>query len=144
MLRETGGESDTLLRCMYARHHGASIVRASGEIDVPNVHLLAEMLEAALGDRRTIIVDLTGVSNIDSTGLNVLIRMHEQCALRNVSMAVVYTSQNLRRIFSVLSLENVLRIFPTVDWALRALSRSEGPRDLPATGVRASRIGNRD
>ena len=140
MLRETGGESDALLQCMYARHNGASIVRASGEIDVPNVHLLAELLEVALGDRRTIIVDLTGVSNIDSTGLNVLIRMHEQCALRNMNMAVVYTSQNLRRIFSVLSLENVFQIFPTVDAALRTLSYSESPRNLPAAGVRASRI----
>lgn len=142
MLAKT--EPAALLECTHARRNGAGIVRVSGEIDLPNVHLLAEMLEAALDDRRTIIVDLTGVSNIDSTGLNVLIRMHEQCALRKVNMAVVYTSQTLRRIFSVLSLENVFRIFPTVDAALRALSHSEGPRNLPAAGVRASRIDNRD
>ena len=121
MLAKT--EPAALLECTYFRRHRAGIVRVSGEIALPNIHLLAEMLDAALSDRRTIIVDLTGVSTIDSTGLNVLIRAHEQCGLRRTIMAVVFTSQTLRRIFSVLSLENVFRIFPTVDAALRAPSR---------------------
>ena len=111
-----------LLECTYVRRNGVGIVRVSGEIDLTNARLLAEMLDAALGDRRTIIVDLAEVSTIDSTGLNVLIRMHEQCVRRKTDIAVVFTSRNLRRIFSVLSLENVFRIFPTVDAALRALS----------------------
>ena len=137
-------EPAALLECAYVRRNGAGIVRVSGEIDLPNVHLLAEMLDAALGDRRTIIVDLAGVSTIDSTGLNVLIRVHERCALRQANMAVVFTSRNLRRIFSVLSLEDVFGIFPTVDAALRALSHSEGPPPS-SRGRRASvAIGNRD
>lgn len=137
-------EPAALLECTYVRRNGAGIVRVSGEIDLPNVHLLAEMLDAALGDRRTIIVDLAGVSTIDSTGLNVLIRVHERCALRQANMAVVFTSRNLRRIFSVLSLEDVFGIFPTVDAALRALSHSEGPPPS-SRGRRAGvAIGNRD
>ena len=88
-------EPAALLECTYVRRNGAGIVRVSGEIDLPNVHLLAEMLDAALGDRRTIIVDLAGVSTIDSTGLNVLIRVHERCALRQANMAVVFSVWDL-------------------------------------------------
>lgn len=121
-------EPATLLECTYVRRNGAGIVRVSGELDLPNIHLLAEMLDAVLDDRRTIIVDLAGVSTIDSTGLNLLIRAHEQCALRRANMAVVFTSQNLQRVFSVLSLENLFQIFPTVDAAIRALSLTEGPQ----------------
>lgn len=124
MLAKT--EPMELLECTYVRRNGAGIVRVSGEVDLPNVHLLAKMLDVALDDRRTIIVDLTRVSAIDSTGLNVLIRVHEQCAVRKANMAVVYTSKNVRRIFSVLSLENVFRTFTTVDAALRVLSHPPG------------------
>ena len=119
------GESDTLLQCKYARHNGAGIVRASGDIDLPNVHLFAEMLDQALGDSESVIVDLAEVSYIDSTGLNVLIGLHEQCARRRTNMAVVFTSRNLWRIFSVLDLQEVFRVFPTVDAALRALSHRD-------------------
>lgn len=122
--RDRGGPH-TRLHYRYARRNGAGVVGASGDIDLHNVHRLAELLELALDDSRTIIVDLEGVSYIDSTGLNVLMRLHEQCAQRETNMAVVFTSANLRRIFSVLRLEEVLRIFPTVGAALRALSPGE-------------------
>ena len=130
------GESDTLLQCKYARHNGAGIVRASGDIDLPNVHLFAEMLDQALGDSQTVIIDLAEVSYIDSTGLNVLIGLHEQCARRKTNMAVVFTSRNLWRIFSVLSLQDVFRVFPTVDAALRALSHSDGRGGQPLAASR--------
>lgn len=119
-------EPAELLECTYVRRNGAGVVRVSGKLDLPNVHLLAEMLDAVHDDRPAIVVDLAGVSTIDSTGLNLLMRMHERCALRKANMAVVFTSQSLRRIFSVLSLENVFQIFPTVDAAIRALSLTEG------------------
>ena len=121
-------EPAELLECIYVRRNGAGVVRVSGELDLPNVHLVAEMLDAVLDDRRTIVVDLARVFTIDSTGLNLLIRMHEQCGLRKANMAVVFTSQSLRRIFSVLSLENVFQIFPTVDAAIRALSLTKRPQ----------------
>lgn len=129
---------DALLQCRYARRNGAGIVRASGEIDLRNVHRLAEILDQALSDSRTVIVDFGGVSYIDSTGLNTLVRLHEQCAQRKTGMAVVVTSRTLRRIFSVLGLQDVFRIFPTVDAALQALSHPDGPGGPSANGRRAN------
>ena len=125
------GRPDARLQCRYVRRNAAGVVRASGDIDLHNVHRLAEMLEQALGDTRTIIVDLGGVSYIDSTGLNLLMRLHEHCAQRETKMAVVFTSANLQRIFSILRLHEVLRIFPTVGAALAALSPGERGDSAP-------------
>jgi len=124
------GELHAALRCTYARRGGATIVRASGEIDLHNVHRLADMLDLALTDSQTRIVEMAEVSYIDSTGLNMLIRLHEQCARRNMMMAVVFTSEHLRQIFAVLSLQDVFRIFPTVEAALRVPSHAGGPERL--------------
>ena len=138
----TKNESAPPLECTYVRRNGAAIVDASGEVDLGNIHLLAEMLDVALGDSRAIIVDFTEVSNIDSTGLNALVRLHEQCARRKTNVAIVFTSRNLWRMFSVLSLQDMFRIFPTVDAALWALShRLNGSGDARARGEQPTPFG---
>ncbi|HLJ62078.1 MAG TPA: anti-sigma factor antagonist [bacterium] len=139
------GKSDAFLQCRYTRRNGASIVRASGEIDLNNVHLVEEMLGRALSDSRTVVVDLAETSYMDSTGLNMLVRVHEQAARRHTTMAVVVTSRSLSRIFSVLSLQNVFRIFQSVDAALQALSHPAGPTRSSPRGPEADiSIGGRD
>jgi anti-anti-sigma factor len=132
------GGSDAQLVCRYARRNEVGIVHASGEIDLHNVHRLAEMLDQALSNNRTVIVNFAEVSYIDSTGLNMLMRRHERCAQRNITMVVVFTSRHLWRIFSVLSLEDVFRIFPSVDAALQVLSRLDGSGRPSARGKQAN------
>lgn len=132
------GASDAQLQCSYARRNGAGIVRASGEVNLHNVHLLGEMLDGALGNNRAVVVDFAGVSYIDSTGLNMLLRLHERCAQRATTMAVVLTSRHLWRVFSVLSLQDVIRIFPSVEAALQALPHpDDGPGRPSARGQEA-------
>ena len=131
-VRHAGG-----LAARYARRDGASIIEASGEIDLATIHLLEEMLGGVMDDGKALVVDLHDVSYIDTTGLNMLMRLHEQCARRKTNMAVVFTSRNLWRIFSALSLQDVFRIFPSVDEALRALSHPDGAGRPSARGEEA-------
>ena len=141
-LEETGGPGapsrvrgapDTLLHCKYARRNGVGIVHASGEIDLHNIHRLAEILDGALGDNRTVIIDFAEVRYIDSTGLNMLMRLHERCTQHKTTLLMV-TSRHVRWIFSVLSLQDVFRIFPSVDAALRAVSQPDGLARLSPRG----------
>lgn len=54
---------------------------AIGELDIATVPQLEEAFDAALAsDGASIVVDLAGVTFIDSTGLRLLIRMKETCA----------------------------------------------------------------
>ena len=53
---------------------GAWIVTAVGEVDVHTApRLRAALLEAEAGDPNTVVVDLTSVPFMDSTGLGVLV-----------------------------------------------------------------------
>ncbi len=53
-----------------------------GELDLATVPLLESAFDAVLGDddAEMIVVDLTELSFIDSTGVHLLIRMHRACA----------------------------------------------------------------
>ena len=53
---------------------------ASGELDISTVGLLEAPFDAAVAAEATaIVIDLGGVTFIDSTGLRLLIRMTEKC-----------------------------------------------------------------
>jgi anti-sigma B factor antagonist len=53
---------------------------ATGELDISTVGLLEAPFDAALdAPATTIVVDLAGVTFIDSTGLRLLVRMTEKC-----------------------------------------------------------------
>ena len=49
------------------------VIRATGELDLDTVNRLRSPLDAARWDRLTTLVDLSGVSFIDSAGLEVLL-----------------------------------------------------------------------
>ena len=60
---------------------GSYRVIASGELDIATVPVLEEAFDEALAaEAARIVVDLGGVTFIDSTGLRLLIRMNETCA----------------------------------------------------------------
>jgi anti-anti-sigma factor len=74
--------ADAGLRCVVEHDGAAAVVHASGELDMATLEALRRPL-AELGppDGRPVVIDLTGVSFMDSTGLRLLIaecaRAHE-------------------------------------------------------------------
>ena len=119
--RDTG--PDASLTCALSPREAANVVAIRGEVDLSNVHVLEETCTRALKSSLPLIVDLTTVPYIDSTGLNALMKIQARCQARKVEFAVAFTSKLLSRIFSVLSLQEKLRIFPTVEVAIETLSK---------------------
>jgi anti-sigma B factor antagonist len=62
-----------VLRVTVEALEDARVIRASGEFDSSTAELLRSPLEAARTDRVTTLVDLAGVSFMDSAGLRVLL-----------------------------------------------------------------------
>jgi len=94
-----------------------------GEIDLANAHVLKAILDRAHRDGRPVVVDLQETSYIDSTGLHPLVKAH---GTSRAPLAVAFTSDLLSRIFSVLSLQDLIAVYPSVDAAVKALSRTNG------------------
>jgi anti-anti-sigma factor len=61
--------------------NGSQRIFATGELDIATVPVLEEAFDAAVAtDAALIVVDLGGITFIDSTGLRLLIKMNDVCA----------------------------------------------------------------
>jgi anti-sigma B factor antagonist len=99
---------------------GVAIVRVAGEVDMVSSPALAKGL-ADVDHRgrslRHVVVDLSGVSFLDSSGIGALVVWVMACVKQGVTVRVVATP-TIRRSFAVTGLVDVLGLADTVDSAL--------------------------
>jgi anti-anti-sigma factor len=87
-----------------------SVVIVHGAIDLTNVHVLTEAVEHLVGREVPLLLDLTRVRHVDSTGLHFMRRVHDQCASKDVPFATV-ANPMVRRLCGLLALTTVIPIF---------------------------------
>jgi anti-anti-sigma factor len=87
-----------------------SLIAVRGALDLTNIHLFADAVDH-LGYREVpLLLDLTRVRYIDSTGLHFIRRVYDQCASKNVPFAMVANAM-VRRLCGLLSLTTIIPIF---------------------------------
>jgi anti-sigma B factor antagonist len=98
-----------------------NVLPLDGEIDLhvsPRVALsLSQMVKKKPGK---LVVDLSRVSYIDSSGLAVLIEAMQGVEEYGGSFAIAGMQETVRSIFEIARLDQVFRIYPDVDSALAA------------------------
>lgn len=100
---------------------GRTVVQVVGEIDVYTAPQLRERLDAEIdAGRYDLVVDLTGVSFMDSTGLGVLVGRLKQIRLNDGSMRLVCAHDRVLKVFVITGLDKVFAIYPTVGEAVAA------------------------
>jgi anti-sigma B factor antagonist len=102
------------------------VVRVAGEVDMSHEdELHTELRTAVEADTKGIVVDLTECEFIDSSAIRALLLSREEKTPQqgNESLAVAASSEQILRILSVMGLDQVIPIEPTVDQAAAALSR---------------------
>jgi anti-sigma B factor antagonist len=97
---------------------GVSVVSASGEIDIATAPALRDKLESSI-DRRpaVVVVDLLGVTFMDSTALGVLIGALKRCRDVGGTMRIVVSDPRVLKVFEITGLTELFSIFPTLDEA---------------------------
>jgi anti-sigma B factor antagonist len=102
------------------RHRdGSTIVAARGEIDVATAPVLRTGLDQALArDIGAVVVDLTGVTFIDSTGLGVLIGARRRCAEAGRDLRVVVDEPRILKVFEITGLTELFAIHASLEPAL--------------------------
>lgn len=100
---------------------GASVVSVTGEVDVHSAPALHEGLEAQIArDLRAVVVDLTAVAFLDSTGLGALVAGRSAAGDRGVALPVVCNSDRILKLFTITGLDGVFQLFDDVDSAVAA------------------------
>ncbi len=107
---------------MSSRQDGElTIAEVMGEIDVASAARFRDELGKAVADATShVVVDMTKVPFLDSTGLGVLVGRLKSMRLRDLDMVLVISDDRLLRSFKITGLDQVFRLFDTVDEALDA------------------------
>jgi anti-anti-sigma factor len=88
-----------------------SILRLHGDIDIDTARHLTERLNALIGNPSAApVVDLSGVTFIDSTGLGALMRAHQRLRRQGRALALICPAGPARRALEVSGLVGVLPI----------------------------------
>jgi len=99
-----------------ARTH---VISVRGEIHVSTAPRFSECLTEALAEGKTaVVLDLSEVEFIDSTGLSVLLNGLRRVVRQQGSMALVCTNPTVLRLFHITRLDGTFDIHPTREQAL--------------------------
>jgi anti-anti-sigma factor len=97
------------------------VVALPAELDYSNADQTGRALAAALASGASVVIaDLTGTTFCDSPGARMLWLVHNQAVEKRVGLRLVVTSAAVRRVLEIMELDDLLRIYPTLDAALDA------------------------
>ena len=102
------------------------LVRGVGEVDIaalPELRRLLDLVEAGAVDK--VVIDLTGVTFIDSMMLGVLLSATRRARPNGTELRIVVDDPHVRRIFELTLLDHVMKLYPSVEIALSSSSAGE-------------------
>ena len=88
-----------------------SVVAATGEIDMASIQSLAQAVARTLSADRPLVLDLTGIEFIDSSGLWFLLKTHRDATALGTTLAIA-TSPALDRVLHLAELTDHLPTHP--------------------------------
>ena len=97
---------------------GFAIVALQGEADLHTAPILRDGLEEAIETDSKVVVDLSGVSFVDSMMLSVLLGASRRARQRGTEVRIVVDDPHVRRIFELTLLDRVLPLYVDLAAAL--------------------------
>ena len=105
---------------------GIVVAHVKGEIDLANAPKLSRALIKAIpNDAVGVVIDLTGTTYLDSSGVSLVFELAERVHARQQQLRVALPEDApLRRVLRVVSLESVVPIRPTVEAAAEEIRQA--------------------
>ena len=105
-----------------ARDHGdTTVVSVNGEVDLYTSPRMREAILGGISKRRpNVVVDLSGVSYMDSSGIATLVEALQATRKRSGRLVLAGLTERVREVFELARLQSVFELAPTVDDALSA------------------------
>ena len=99
--------------------NGVTVVAPSGRLDVAGAPALKDAIsEAARDGAPRIVIDMEGVSFVDSTGLGSVIAALKQVRSREGELRLAAPNQQVRVVLELTTLDRVFPYYATVEEAL--------------------------
>ena len=101
---------------------GYPVVAVSGEVDVYSAPALKDSITDLLDSgATTVVVDLSGVAFLDSTGLGALVEARTATSNAGGALPLVCSQERIIKLFTITGLDEVFAIHPSVDEAVESL-----------------------
>jgi anti-sigma B factor antagonist len=120
---DLNGSAPLDVRIKDSRDGGATIVALAGELDLSTIPRMEGPLLEQVRQRRAVVLDLSDLSFIDSSGIGILIKASQQSNGTPMRVVIGPGSQ-VERIFRIAGIEKALRVFVDRDEALGELAPS--------------------
>ena len=97
---------------------GATIVAFEGDVDLQSSPAARKILLECVDKGSTVLVDLSGVEYIDSSGVASLVESFQNARKKNQQYVLVSVSEGAMRVLQLARLDKVFTICDSVDDAL--------------------------
>jgi anti-anti-sigma factor len=106
---------------------GVTVVAAAGELDLSTIPGLEGQLLREVNGRRSVVVDLTRLSFVDSSGIGLLIKAHRARENGAFLHTVVAPGSQVERVFALAGIDKALPLFRDLGEAIAALGAPAPP-----------------
>lgn len=98
-----------------------TVLAVRGEVDVHSASQLQDrLLQIIDSGQQSVVVDLSWLSFIDSTGLGALVAARNQAEQASVALRIACKSERMLKLFRITGLDAVFEIYPTLAAAVAA------------------------
>jgi anti-sigma B factor antagonist len=98
-----------------------TVLEVRGEVDVHSAGLLKDRLVQIISSgQHSVVVDLSWLAFIDSTGLGALVSARNHAQQADAVLRLVCTSERMLKLFRITGLDAVFDIYATVPQAIAA------------------------
>ncbi len=92
------------------------VISVSGEVDLATSPKLDSAVIAALKfGTEGLVIDLSDVTFMDSSGLGVIVRGLKRCREADIALDLVITSERVLKVFGITGLDQVIPIHDSLD-----------------------------
>jgi anti-sigma B factor antagonist len=109
------------------RLSATAVVRVRGELDIATVPALTDVLRGLEQPCDRVVLDLSGLTFIDSTGLTLAVTEHQRAAQEGVELVLAGATDNILKVLRLTGLDVTLLMAPDVASALADGHRASGP-----------------
>jgi len=101
------------------------LLQLSGEVDMNTSTkvraVMQETFQRITADIKTLLIDLSYVRYMDSSGIATLIEIMQNCRKKNIRLRLCALSPSVKDVFELARLGSVFEIYQTVDEAMAGL-----------------------
>ncbi|HSS64090.1 MAG TPA: STAS domain-containing protein [Gammaproteobacteria bacterium] len=108
-----------MVSCEVREQEGVAVIALSGDVDLESSPKVRDVLLDCVGAKRPVLVDMSGVAYIDSSGVASLVEAHQRARKVKTTFALAQVSQSAMRVLELARLDKVFTIHSSLADGLR-------------------------